>query len=180
MASQVQKASTMQLSKRPRSKRRSRGAAMLETAVVMPVLVAIWVAGVYAEKACEAKLDAVQTARSQAWGYASANCGTAGGSPSPSPAANVSGGKQGFGGSAPSSVVQGLGSGNGDALSLIMKLASSLLPPFPAAQGSDSRTAAVSKYSSTQTSKMAVICNEAPFDGSLPNFFKEIFFMVTK
>lgn len=165
-----------------RSKAGRRGAAMLETAVVMPVLVAIWVAGVYAHLACEAKLDAIQTARSQAWGFASSNCGTAGSAPSPSPAANTSGGQQGFGGSAPGDLVNsvGSGSGSGDALSLIMKMASAVLPPFHAALGSDSRTAAVSKYSSTQSSKMAVICNEAPYNGSIGDFFKDIWFMVTK
>ena len=159
---------------------RSRGAAMLEAALVMPVLVACWVAGVYAQTAVTAKLDAIQTARSQAWGYASANCGSPGDA-GPSPAAQM-GGTVVSAGNSPSGIVQGLAAqnGSGDATSLILKLASAFLPPFPGSQASDTRDAKVARYASSHSSKMTVICNEAPHNGSLPGVFKEIFFMVTK
>ena len=153
---------------------------MLEAAVVMPVLVACWIAGVYAQTAVTAKLDAIQTARSQAWGYASANCGSPGdagpSAPATGRAALVSAGNS------PAGLVQGLAAqnGSGDATSLILKLASSFLPAFPGGQANDTRGANVARYSSTHSSKMTVICNEAPHNGSLPGVFKDIFFMLKK
>lgn len=159
---------------------------MLETALVMPVLVACWVAGVYAHNACVAKLDAIATSRAQAWQYAAGNCGTPGDA-GPS-AASAGGGHVVAGGNSPAGLVQGIASqaGSGSAVSLILKLASAFLPPFPASQGIETREARVASggggpnYASKHSSKMTVICNEAPFNGSLPGVFKDIFFMVTK
>lgn len=172
-----------------RKRRRQRGAAMVEAAFVIPVLVALWMAGAYAQAACTAKLDALATARSEAWAYAASNCGTPG-DHNPSRPAGVPGEKVSGGASAESLVssLTGTAGAGGKVMSLFELFAGAVLGgPFPASHASNTRVAKVSsqnggglKYSSRHTAQMTVICNEAPYDGNVKSFFRDVFFMVTK
>lgn len=157
---------------------------MVEAAVVAPVLVTLWLTGVYAERACTAKLDAIQAARSQSWGFASSNCGVAGDA---GPGAGASGGgsTSGGGGSA-AGLVQGLANSAGGGLANVFlgAFASIILDrAFPRSFSSETRTAqgpGNSGYSSTHKAQMAVQCNEAPYNGNVGGFIKQLATMVIR
>lgn len=161
-----------------RSRKRSRGAAMVEASFVMPVLVMLWFASVYAESVCSAKLDAIATARQQAFGYASSNCGESG-DKGPSSFTPISGSTNVAGSSTADMLGDLIGGIAGDIVSMLAGVI--LDKAFPTSFGQaklEANGPGKSGFHSSHSSSMVFTCNEVPFNGSLVSFAKDLFTML--
>jgi len=164
---------------------------MVETAVVMPVIIGIWMATVFAHRVVTARLETLSTARGKGWNYAAGNCGDTGDA-GPS-AVSTREGQLGRGGGVPRALVHSLASQagitNGAVLTLIDMAADTafalVFRPFPASKASRDKTAQVTSrgggstnFSAKLSSTSTVMCNEAPHDGNIEGFFKALFKLV--
>ena len=165
---------------------------MVEAAVLMPVLIIIWMSTLYAERVCSSKLDTLAAARGKAWNYAASNCGNPGDTPTPGGPKGVSG-NSGPAGGAPNidAILQSAGVSNSTVRNLISTAGTFVFSlafhPFPSSLDAESKSAQVSshgggvlEFSSTQTSKSVVMCNEPPFDGNFKQFFEALFHLIVK
>jgi hypothetical protein len=173
---------------RARSRARSRGTALVEATVILPVFVILWFTVLYAHNVADAKIRMVTASRATAWGYAMGNCGSSG-DPSPTPTPDVLGTRIDPLMEAPG-VGSILSSGGGGFMSAITGIVSSMFSSVvPLAKDFDSRTTgtAVVSYripnvytgdpgigSRAEVGTVSVACNEAPQNGSLEGVLKMV------
>jgi len=163
---------------------------MVETAIVMPVIITIWMTIIFAQRVASSKLDTLATARGKAWNYATGNCGDPG---DKSPWSETTGdGQTGKGGGAPLEFVRQLMGNVPDPTRQIIEVAAEVvfavvIGPFNASTASKDKSAQVASkgggslnFSAKLSSKSTVICNEPPLNGNFENVFKSIWRLVTK
>jgi hypothetical protein len=149
-------------------RRRSRGAALVESAVVIPVFLILFASLVFVWKLYLAKVDAMKGARLAVWSYASSNC-TAWADPSNiSPGAlfglshgSVSSG--GIGSSADTSAVR-----NAGASAHVDMVNKTLGTAAVSAHSEVIAGSLVGGFTAPVSAKTSVMCNEPPYNGTLP------------
>jgi hypothetical protein len=173
---------------RLRGRRRRRGAAMVETAFMLPMFVILWYSSLYVHGLGSKHIGANTDARADAWRTAMANCGVKHDSDSENFLPPV-GGSIGLGSNGSSdtsgAVSNALKNGNlGGALSgFVSNFTSVIASVFPNPNGAQvTKTDVINwrvpdLYNKTGlnnqdtnvTGTTTVVCNEAPMDGSIGN-----------
>jgi hypothetical protein len=163
--------------RRWRQRRRSRGAALVEAVIVVPVLAILMAMMVFMWRVYSMKIAATALGREQIWTYAqSTNCGTSGDPSKGYSDPSVSGSLSMVGGGGLPNLAGGVGpagkyapaAGGGDEFSKDIDVAAVSVPPVGIAAG------AFGGGDSAQVgAKLNLTCNEPPYDGNLINVGKE-------
>jgi hypothetical protein len=148
-------------------RRRSRGAALVESAVVIPVFLILFASLVFVWRLYLAKVDAMKGARLAVWSYASSNC-DAWAEPTINPGVafglshgSVSSG--GIGSSADTSAVR-----NAGATAHIDMVNKALGRAAVSAHSEVIAGSLLGGFTSPVSAKTSVMCNEPPYNGTLP------------